>query len=189
MTSTTWTISQDSTISGSTWTSNSSSWNGAKAKNGTACSDASFTFNANKTGAMYLGLDSTTNLPVELSYSVYIDYANLGNAYATVNGSTVATLSGFSHNDVIKFENASGTIKIYKNGVLYYTFTATTTDTLYQTVQGVATAEVTNCEYTASGGSGGGGSGGGSGGSETTPIEGEGAIIDYITYLNTRVPK
>ena len=46
-------------------------------------------------------------------------------------------------------------------------------------------------ETNASSGSGGGGSGGGEEEEEeeTTPIAGEGTPIDYILYLNTRIPK
>jgi hypothetical protein len=176
----TWSDTVASIISGNTWTADSSSWNGARAKASSSDAinpEASTTFKVlNKTtGVMYFSIDHSTTVDGSsdtANFSIYLDFgATTIKAYKDGVEQTVSPSQTYAINDEFKFEYNTSDIKLYKNDSLIHTYTGTApSSTYYPQVVGLGTASASAV-------------------TSAIPLVQEGALpIEHILYLNTKVP-
>lgn len=164
MTATNWSIGNNYYANGGTWISNSSAWNGAIAKNAVGLGlgdEAVFKLTLGKTGAMYFGLDDDLTVVSgtndEPKFNMYLDYGAQGTLECYVDDTLCNSISTPNTGALIKFKiegsdgtNVNNTVKVYFDDVYQFSYPYPAGGLLYQTVTGVATAEVQDCTYVSS---------------------------------------
>lgn len=156
----------------------------------TSSDSIKFTVNTNYAVAG-IGKDPFTATPHQFSAIEFgWHYASGWKTYE--DGSETGDYGGSASDEARVTRNGSN-VEFYLNDVLKRTETGVTDVTVdyYPQASMSGVNSSITMETNASSGSGGGGSGGGEEEEEeeTTPIAGEGTPIDYILYLNTRIPK